>query len=73
MFGKSQEIEITFGVEGMMCKNCKAHVEKALLGVKGVKTAEADLDAKNVTVTAKASLSEDILKAAVTEAGYKVN
>ena len=34
MFGKTKTV--TFGVDGMMCKNCKAHVEKALLEVKGV-------------------------------------
>ena len=72
MFGTSKEIEITFAVEGMMCKNCKAHVEKALLAIKGVKTAEANLEAKSVTVVAKASVSEDTLKSAVTAAGYKV-
>lgn len=72
MFGKTKEIEITFTVEGMMCNNCKAHVEKALADVKGVKSAEADLAAKSVRVIAKASVTEDTLKSAVTAAGYKV-
>ena len=69
MFGATQEI--TFTVEGMMCKNCKAHVEKALLGVKGVKDAVADLETKSVTVTAKKGVEESALKAAVTAAGYR--
>ena len=56
----------------MMCNNCKAHVEKALLGVKGVKSAEAVLDSKEVTVVAKEAVSEESLKAAVVAAGYKV-
>ena len=74
MFGsKKQEVEITFGVEGMMCKNCKAHVEKALLALKGVSSAEADLETKSVRVIAKASVTETSLKAAVTAAGYKVS
>ena len=72
MFGKTKEIEITFTVEGMMCNNCKAHVEKALADVKGVKSAEADLAAKSVRVIAKASVTEDTLKSTVTAAGYKV-
>jgi copper chaperone CopZ len=55
-----------------MCNNCKAHVEKALLGVKGVKAVEASVENKNVTVTVKESVGEDTLKAAVTAAGYKV-
>ncbi len=70
MFGKTKEI--TFGVEGMMCNNCKAHVEKALSDLKGVKRAVADLESKSVTVTVSASVSEDSLKAAVTKAGYRV-
>lgn len=70
MFGKTKTV--TFAVEGMMCNNCKAHVEKALLAVKGVKSAEASLEARSVTVTAKESVFEDSLKSAVTAAGYKV-
>ncbi len=71
MFGKTKTIAFT--VEGMMCNNCKAHVEKAVLGVKGVKSVEAALDTKTVTVTAKESVSEESVKAAVASAGYKVS
>ena len=71
MFGKTQTI--SFAVEGMMCNNCKAHVEKALLSVKGVKSVEASVENKSVSVVAKASVTEDSLKSAVTAAGYKVN
>ena len=70
MFGKKKVISFT--VEGMMCNNCKAHVEKALLSVKGVKSVDASLDTKLVTVEVKESVSEDTLKSAVVAAGYKV-
>ena len=70
MFGSKKTV--TFTVEGMMCNNCKAHVEKALLALKGVKSAEADLETKVVTVVAKESVEEAALKAAVVAAGYKV-
>ena len=70
MFGKTKTV--TFGVEGMMCNNCRAHVEKALNEVKGVRSAKADLESKSVTVEVKESVSEDTLKAAVVAAGYKV-
>ncbi|MBO5203303.1 MAG: heavy metal translocating P-type ATPase [Clostridia bacterium] len=70
MFGKKQTVE--FGVEGMMCNKCREHVEKALLAVKGVKSAQADLEAKSVKVVAAASVSEADLKNAVVNAGYKV-
>ena len=56
-------------VEGMMCGHCKAHVEKALLGVPGVTAVEADLDAKTATVTGDANRAA--LIAAVKEAGYE--
>ena len=71
MFGKTKTV--TFGVEGMMCKNCKAHVEKALAEIKGVKSATAELETKTVTVTAKDSVAEQTLKDAVRAAGYQVD
>ena len=71
MFGKTKTVII--GVEGMMCNNCKAHVEKALLAVKGVKSAEASVENKNVVIVAKGSISEDALAGAIIQAGYKVN
>jgi len=70
MFGKNKTV--TLSVEGMMCEHCVAHVEKALLGVSGVRSAKADLAAKSVTVVAKASVKEEALKSAVIKAGYKV-
>ena len=69
MFGKNKTVN--FFVEGMMCEHCKAHVEKALLDVKGVKSAKADLDLKSVTVVVKNSIDEATLKSAVIAAGYK--
>lgn len=71
MFGKMKTV--IFGVEGMMCKNCKAHIERALAEIKGVKSAVADLESKSVTVTVKDSVNEQTLKDAVRAAGYKVD
>ncbi len=59
-------------VEGMMCAHCQAHVKKALEGVIGVSGAEVDLEAKTATVTLNEEVADEILKAAVTEAGYEV-
>ena len=70
MFGKTKTV--TFSVEGMMCGHCKAHVENALTDLRGVSSAEASLEAKNVTVVCKASLPEETLKDAVKAAGYTV-
>ena len=44
-------METIITVHGMMCKHCKATVERVCKGVPGVQDAVVDLDAKNVTVT----------------------
>ena len=73
MFGlkKKEMITHTLAVEGMMCKNCVAHVQKALEGVKGVTAVSVDLESKTATVEAPASISGETLIAAVTAAGYE--
>lgn len=65
-------MEKTIGVEGMMCQHCVAHVKKALEGVEGVVVAEVDLDGKRATVSLSKDVADDVLAAAVVEAGYEV-
>ena len=67
---EENEMAIVINVEGMMCKHCKARVEKACKGVEGTVDAVVDLAAKNVAVTGTASV--EALKAAIVEAGYDV-
>ncbi len=57
-------------VEGMMCDHCRMHVEKALNSIGGV-SAKVDLKAKTATVTINSNVSDDTLKKAVDDAGYK--
>ena len=73
MFGlkKKENITHTLTVEGMMCKNCVAHVQKALEGVKGVASVSVDLESKTATVDALSSVSVNTLIEAVTAAGYE--
>ena len=73
MFGlkKKEMITHTLAVEGMMCKNCVAHVQKALEGVKSVTAVSVDLESKTATVEVPASISGETLIAAVTAAGYE--
>ena len=54
-----------------MCQKCRAHVEKALQAVNGVKSVNVDLESGMVTVSAKESVTEKSLKKAVTDAGYQ--
>ena len=72
MFEKKKTVTTVLTVEGMMCKMCVAHVEKALVAVKGVVQAKADLESKTVTVQATEKVSVEALKKAITEAGYSV-
>ncbi len=59
----------TMIIDGMMCMHCKAHVEKALNDIEGV-SATVDLEKKSASVTG--DVSDDVLKKAVTDAGYTV-
>ena len=59
-------------VEGMMCQNCVKHVTKALEGVPGATQVSVSLENKTAAVTVPDTTSDDVLKAAVEEAGYQV-
>ena len=62
----------TLTVEGMMCQNCVKHVTRALQGVPGVTEVSVSLEDKAAAVTADAAVTDEVLKAAVTEEGYEV-
>ena len=62
----------TLSVEGMMCQNCVRHVKNALEGVSGVEAVSVSLEDKTAAVTAAESVTDEALKAAVTDAGYTV-
>ncbi|MGI6299432.1 MAG: heavy-metal-associated domain-containing protein [Saccharofermentanales bacterium] len=57
-------------IEGMTCAHCQARVEKALNALPGVK-AEVNLQTKSAVVTLAEALADDVLLAAVREAGYE--
>ncbi len=63
-------MEKTIKVEGMMCHNCEAHVQKALESIRKVESAVADHEAGTVVLTLSGDVKEDKLKKAVEEAGY---
>lgn len=69
-FKKEINMETVICVEGMMCTHCKARVETVCKAVPGVVDAVVDLAAKQVTVTGTAS--REVLKKAITDAGYEV-
>ena len=62
----------TMRIEGMMCPNCERHVKKALEALPGVEEAVPDFKQGIAVVTLSADVSDETLKAAVEEEGYKV-
>ncbi len=69
--GETEEM-ISFTVNGMMCEHCKKRVEDTLKAIDGVVSANADLEAKKVSVETSREVDIDTLKAAVKGAGYEV-
>ena len=59
-------------IEGMMCQNCVKHVTHALEGITGASHIQVSLEDKKATVEVPESVTDETLKAAVTEAGYEV-
>lgn len=62
----------TLKVEGMMCPRCEAHVKKALEAIEGVSQATADHKTGSVTVVLEKAIDDQLLIAAITDAGYDV-
>ena len=63
-------METVIKVNGMMCKHCKATVERVCKAVPGVQDAVVDLEAKTVTVTGNAEL--EALKQAIRAEDFEV-
>lgn len=62
----------TIMIEGMSCGHCTARVQKALESISGVNSAKVSLENKNAVVSCDDSVTADVMKNAVTEAGYDV-
>lgn len=69
--GDDQTMTKTMKIEGMMCAHCSGRVEQALNAIEGV-SAKVDLEKKSAYLTLSAPVSDEALKAAVTDAGYTV-
>lgn len=59
-------------IEGMMCGHCTGRVQKALEETKGVSAVTMSLENKTATVELAEDVADEVLTAAVTEAGYEV-
>jgi cation transport ATPase len=58
-------------IEGMSCMHCSARVEKALNGLEGVE-ANVNLGEKIATIQVAGEVGDELLKKAVSDAGYEV-
>ena len=67
---EEKTMETIIKVNGMMCPHCKARVEAVCKAVEGAVDAVVDLTEKQVTVSGNADIQ--MLKKAITDAGYEV-
>ncbi len=65
-------IVFTLPVAGMTCASCVKRVEKALLRVAGVGSAEVNLATETATVSGNGEMTLPLLRAAVEAAGYSL-
>jgi copper ion binding protein len=64
------EQELSYTVAGMSCAHCTAAVTEEVEQVTGVSAVEVDLDTKRVVVRGE-SVSDDVVREAIREAGYE--
>lgn len=62
--------EASYTVTGMTCAHCASSVTEEISQLAGVENVDVDVASDRVTVTSAAPLSDDAVRAAVTEAGY---
>ena len=69
----SDEIDLTFVVEGMTCDHCVRAVTGELSALPGVTGVDVDLATGRVSVSSDLPLNDDAVRAAVAEAGFEVS
>ena len=69
---ETKTMEKTLKIDGMMCGHCEMHVKKALEALDGVTNAEVSHKAGTAVVTMEKEITNDVLKQAVEDQGYKV-
>lgn len=67
-----KSMEKTLKIEGMMCPHCEATVKKSLEELPQVTSAEVNHQTGTATVTLNSEISDDELRQAVENQGYKV-
>jgi copper chaperone len=57
-------------VEGMTCEHCKASVTEEVAAIAGAQDVQVDLPSGGLTI--RGDVSDDAVRTAVAEAGYRV-
>ncbi|MCD8090198.1 MAG: cation transporter [Clostridiales bacterium] len=65
-------VQITLGVDGMMCGMCEAHVNDAVRSVADVVKVTSSHSKNQTVIIAEEEPSVDKVKAAIEATGYKV-
>jgi copper chaperone len=60
----------TYAVTGMSCSHCEAAIREEVAKIDGVENIEVSAKDGSLVVTSTAELSDDVVFAAVDEAGY---
>ena len=68
---RKENNDMKIKVNGMMCGHCEMHVKKALEAIDGIESVTASHEENLVTITTSKDVSEDLIKAAVVDAGYE--
>jgi copper chaperone CopZ len=67
----SMELKIVLDLKGLKCLGCAANIEKAVSGLRGVKSAHVDLaPSKGIVVLDTGKVSTRDVIAAIRKAGY---
>ncbi|MGW1029740.1 heavy-metal-associated domain-containing protein [Streptomyces sp. NPDC002577] len=68
----SENVTTVYKVSGMTCGHCESAVSEELSALDGVTAVKAVAASGEVTVTSAALLEEEVVRAAVDEAGYEL-
>ncbi|MBN2897303.1 MAG: heavy-metal-associated domain-containing protein [Clostridia bacterium] len=60
----------TLSIEGMSCGHCVQHVKTTLEGIDGISQVTVDLDSKSAEIEVSEDVSDAVIEAAISEAGY---
>ncbi|MEV0917041.1 heavy-metal-associated domain-containing protein [Streptomyces sp. NPDC049967] len=69
---KQGGVTTVYQVTGMTCGHCEGAVSEEISGIEGVTSVKAVASTGQVTVTSRAPLDEEAVRAAVDEAGYEL-